>query len=123
MNYRNLGRTGLKVSTICLGTMQFGWSADEATSFSIMDKAIELGCNFFDTADAYSRWVEGNDGGVSEEIIGRWLQQSNLRRQDIVLATKVRSPMGSGPNDQGLSRAHIMQCRGRQPHPPANRLH
>ncbi len=110
MNYRNLGRTGLKVSTICLGTMQFGWSADEATSYSIMDNAVELGCNFFDTADIYSRWHEGNDGGVSEEIIGRWLQQSNLKRQDLVLATKVRGEMGSGPNDQGLSRAHIMNA-------------
>ncbi|MBE2221334.1 MAG: aldo/keto reductase [Anaerolineae bacterium] len=108
MNYRNLGRTGLKVSTICLGTMQFGWSADEAESCTVMDKAVELGCNFFDTADVYSRWVEGNDGGVSEEIIGRWLQQSNLRRQDIVLATKVRGQMGDGPNDQGLSRVHII---------------
>jgi aryl-alcohol dehydrogenase-like predicted oxidoreductase len=110
LNYRNLGRTGLKVSSICLGTMQFGWSADEATSYSIMDKAVELGCNFFDTADVYSHWVEGNDGGVSEAIIGRWLQQSNLRRQDIVLATKVRGDMGSGPNEQGLSRVHIMQA-------------
>ncbi len=108
MNTRNLGRTGLKVSPICLGTMQFGWSADEATAYSIMDKAVELGCNFFDTADVYSRWVEGNEGGVSEAIIGRWLQQSRLRRQDIVLATKVRGQMGDGPNDQGLSRAHIM---------------
>ena len=110
MNYRNLGRTGLKVSTICLGTMQFGWSADEATSYSIMDKAVELGCNFFDTADIYSRWAEGNEGGVSEEIIGRWLQQADLRRQDLVLATKVRGEMGSGPNDQGLSRVHIMNA-------------
>lgn len=108
MNYRNLGRTGLKVSTICLGTMQFGWSADEATSYTIMDKAVELGCNFFDTADVYSRWLAGNNGGDSEEIIGRWLQQSSLRRRDIVLATKVQSRMGSGPNEQGLSRAHIM---------------
>jgi len=110
LNYRSLGRTGLKVSSICLGTMQFGWSADEATSYSIMDKAVELGCNFFDTADIYSHWVEGNDGGVSEAIIGRWLQQSDLRRQDLVLATKVRGDMGSGPNEQGLSRVHIMQA-------------
>jgi aryl-alcohol dehydrogenase-like predicted oxidoreductase len=88
--------------------MQFGWSADEATSYSILDKAVELGCNFIDTADIYSRWAEGNDGGVSEEIIGRWFRQSSLRRQDVVLATKVRGEMGSGPNDQGLSRAHIM---------------
>jgi aryl-alcohol dehydrogenase-like predicted oxidoreductase len=108
MNYRNLGRTGLKVSPICLGTMQFGWSADEAAAYTIMDKAVELGCNFFDTADVYSNWVEGNNGGVSEEIIGRWLKQSSQRREDIVLATKVRGEMGRGPNDQGLSRAHIL---------------
>ncbi|PID84801.1 MAG: aldo/keto reductase [Chloroflexi bacterium] len=110
MNYRNLGRTGLKVSALCLGTMQFGWSADEATSYNIMNKAVELGCNFFDTADIYSRWAEGNEGGVSEAIIGRWLKQSNLNRQDIILATKVRGEMGSGPNDQGLSRSHIMNA-------------
>ena len=110
MNYRNLGRTGLKLSTICLGTMQFGWSTDEPTAYRIMDKAVELGCNFFDTADVYSRWAEGNDGGVSEAIIGRWLQQSSLRRQQIVLATKVRGKMGDGSNDQGLSRAHILNA-------------
>ncbi|PIE81565.1 MAG: aldo/keto reductase [Chloroflexi bacterium] len=110
MNYRNLGRTGLKVSALCLGTMQFGWSADEATSYNIMNKAVELGCNFFDTADIYSRWAEGNEGGVSEAIIGRWLKQSNLNRQDIILATKVRGEMSSGPNDQGLSRSHIMNA-------------
>jgi len=110
MNYRNLGRTGLKVSPICLGTMQFGWTADEATSYNIMDKAVELGCNFFDTADIYSHWVDGNEGGVSEGIIGRWLKQSNLNRQEIVLATKVRGKRGPGPNNQGLSRVHIMQA-------------
>ena len=108
MEFRKLGRTGLKVSTICLGTMQFGWSADETTSQRIMSHAIELGCNFFDTADVYSRWAEGNDGGVSEQIIGNWLAQSGTRRDSIVLATKVRGQMGDGPNDQGLSRVHIM---------------
>jgi len=108
MEFRKLGRTGLKVSTICLGTMQFGWSADEATSHRIMSHAIELGCNFFDTADVYSRWAEGNDGGVSEQIIGNWLAQSGTRRDSLVLATKVRGQMGDGPNDQGLSRVHIM---------------
>ncbi|WP_420627466.1 aldo/keto reductase [Candidatus Leptofilum sp.] len=109
MEFRRLGRTGLKVSTICLGTMQFGWSADEATSYGIMSRAVELGCNFFDTADIYSRWVEGNDGGVSEQIIGNWLRASDVRRDSLVLATKVRGQMGDGPNDQGLSRVHIMQ--------------
>lgn len=108
MEYRRLGRTGLKVSTICLGTMQFGWSADAATSHTIMSRAVELGCNFIDTADIYSRWVEGNDGGVSEQIIGDWLAESHVRREEIVLATKVRGQMGEGPNDQGLSRLHII---------------
>ncbi|WP_420645123.1 aldo/keto reductase [Candidatus Leptofilum sp.] len=109
MEFRRLGRTGLKVSTICLGTMQFGWSADEATSHTIMSRAIELGCNFFDTADIYSRWVDGNEGGVSEQIIGNWLTASGVHRDSLVLATKVRGQMGDGPNDQGLSRLHIMQ--------------
>ena len=71
MEYRRLGRTGLKVSTICLGTMQFGWSADEPTAHEIMSAAVDNGCNFFDTADIYSTWVEGNPGGVSERMIGR----------------------------------------------------
>lgn len=108
MNYRKLGRTGLKVSPICLGTMQFGWTASEATAREIMSRAIELGCNFFDTADIYSRWADDNDGGVSEQIIGNWLQAGAVHRDQLVLATKVRGPMGDGPNDQGLSRQHIM---------------
>lgn len=108
MEYRRLGRTGLKVSTICLGTMQFGWSADEPTSFDIMTRSVELGCNFFDTADVYSRWVEGNDGGVSETIIGNWLVQRGVRREELIIATKVRGQMGDSPLNQGLSRQHIM---------------
>ena len=108
MQYTTLGRTGLTVSKLCLGTMTFGWSADEATSHNIMSRAIELGCNFFDTADVYSRWAEGNDGGVSEQIIGNWLAAGHVRRDSLVLATKVRGQMGDGPNDQGLSRVHIM---------------
>lgn len=109
MDYRKLGRTGLKVSALCLGTMQWGWTADEARSFEIMDAFIESGGNFIDTADIYSRWVEGNPGGVSEAIIGRWMKERN-NRQEIVLATKVRGPMGERPNDQGLSRKHIMDA-------------
>ena len=108
MEYKRLGRTGLKVSTICLGTMQFGWSADEQTAHAIMNEAVELGCNFFDTADIYSTWAEGNPGGVSEQIIGNWLATGNVPRDKIVIATKVRGAMGEGPNDQGLSRVHIM---------------
>jgi 1-deoxyxylulose-5-phosphate synthase len=108
MEYRRLGRTGLKVSTICLGTMQFGWTADEAGSHQIMNRAVELGCNFFDTADIYSSWHPGNKGGESETIIGNWLAAGHVRRRDVIIATKVRGKMGPGPNDQGLSRRHIL---------------
>jgi aryl-alcohol dehydrogenase-like predicted oxidoreductase len=90
--------------------MQFGWSADEATAQDVLSEAVTLGCNFIDTADVYSRWVEGNPGGVSEEIIGRWLQQRDVRRDEVILATKVRGRMGDGPNDEGLSRHHIMNA-------------
>ena len=109
MKYVNLGRTGLKVSEICLGTMQWGWTADEATSFEVMDAYMAAGGNFLDTADVYSRWAEGNPGGVSEAIIGRWMQERG-NRQDIVLATKVRGTMWDGPNGAGLSRAHIIRA-------------
>ena len=71
MKKRSLGKTDIQVSEICLGTMQFGWSADEATSFEILSAAVERGINFIDTADIYSRWAAGNPGGVSEEIIGK----------------------------------------------------
>lgn len=110
MEYRNLGRTGLKVSEICMGTMQFGWSADEATSLRILDATYEAGINFIDTADVYSRWVENNPGGVAERIIGKWLRTSSIPREKIVIATKVRGRMGDGPNDEGLSRSHIMHA-------------
>ena len=110
MDYRYLGRTGLKVSTICLGTMQFGWSSDEPTAHKILSHAVELGCNFVDTADVYSRWVEGNPGGVSEKIIGNWLKNADVRREDVVIATKVRGTMSDDPNDHGLSRHHIMNA-------------
>ena len=108
MEYRNLGYTGIKVSELCVGTMQFGWTADEATSFEILSAAFEGGINFFDTADVYSRWAQGNPGGVSEKIIGDWLKKNDIPRHQIILATKVRGVMGDGPNDEGLSRAHIM---------------
>lgn len=108
MEYRRLGRTGLKVSTVCLGTMQFGWTADESTAHGIMNAAVEMGCNFLDTADVYSRWVEGNPDGVSEQIIGNWLAARTVPREQLIIATKVRGAMGEGVNDQGLSRQHIM---------------
>lgn len=110
MEYRRLGRTGLKVSTICLGTMQFGWSTDEPTAHAIMSHAVEMGVNFIDTADVYSRWAEGNPGGVAETHIGNWLASGAVRRDQIILATKVRGQMGDGPNDKGLSRGHIMNA-------------
>lgn len=110
MEYRNLGRTGLKVSELCLGTMQFGWTADEATSHEILSAAFDQGINFIDTADVYSRWVDGNPGGVSETIIGDWMHKKGIERSQVILATKVRGVMGDGPNDQGLSRAHIMDA-------------
>jgi len=109
MNYRNLGRTGLKVSNICLGTMQWGWTADEAASRTVMDAFVEAGGNFIDTADIYSFWAENNPGGVSEEIIGRWMKERGNRDQ-IVLATKVRGRMWGGPNGEGLSRVHIIKA-------------
>ncbi|MBK9053546.1 MAG: aldo/keto reductase [Chloroflexi bacterium] len=107
MEYRRLGKTGLKVSTICLGTMQFGWTTDEPTAHQVMSRAIELGCNFFDTADVYSRWAENNPGGVSEEMLGRWLKASAVSRQELIIATKVRGQMGGEITNQGLSRHHI----------------
>ena len=110
MEYRNLGRSGLKVSELCLGTMQFGWTADEASSNKILSEAFNAGINFIDTADVYSRWADGNPGGVSENIIGKWMKQSKLKRDQVVIATKVRGQMGDGPNDQGLSRAHILNA-------------
>ncbi len=109
MDYRRLGRTGLKVSELCLGTMQFGWTADEATSFAIMDAFVEAGGNFIDTADIYSRWAEGNPGGVAEQIIGRWMKARG-NRQTIVLATKGRGRMWDGPNGEGLSRVHLIRA-------------
>jgi aryl-alcohol dehydrogenase-like predicted oxidoreductase len=108
MQYRRLGRTGLKVSAICLGTMTFGWSADEQTSFSIMDAAVDGGINFFDTADVYSRWIDGNSGGESETLIGKWLKHKD--RRNVIIATKVRGRMWEGLNGEGLSRAHIIHA-------------
>lgn len=108
MQSTNLGRTGLQVSRLCLGTMTFGWSADETTAHAIMDAAFDAGIYFFDTADIYSMWIEGNSGGESEEIIGRWLKTKD--RRNLIVATKVRGRMWDGPNGDGLSRHHIIQA-------------
>jgi len=110
MEYKPLGQTGLKVSELCLGTMQFGWTADESSSHEILSAAFEAGINFIDTADIYSRWAAGNPGGVSEKIIGKWIKDSGMPRHQIIIATKVRGVMGDGPNDEGLSRTHIMKA-------------
>ncbi len=110
MKYKRLGNTGLSVSVLCMGTMQFGWSVGEEDSRTIMSASFEAGINFFDTADVYSKWVEGNPGGVSETYIGNWMKQNKIPRDQIVLATKVRGQMGKGPNDEGLTRYHIMHA-------------
>jgi len=106
MQYTNVGRTGLSVSRLCLGTMNFGARTTEADSHAIMDRALELGINFFDTANRYGRDVSN---GFTEEVIGRWLAQGGCREQ-IVLATKVFGPMGEGVNDRGVSAYHIRQA-------------
>ncbi len=104
MNRRELGRSGLQVSPLCLGGNVFGWTVDEATSFSLLDAWVDAGMNFVDTADVYSRWVPGHTGGESETIIGKWLKKSG-RRDRIVLATKVGKDMGDGK--VGLAPAYI----------------
>ncbi len=113
MDYTHLGRTGLKVSRLALGTMNFGELADEKISFAIMDEALDAGINFFDTADVYGgpQKPDMEKGfGVSEEIIGNWLAQNAGRRDRIVLATKVYQPMNTGPNDKYLSAYHIRRA-------------
>lgn len=107
MEYVSLGRSGLKVSPLCLGTMNFGPHTSEADSFEIMDNALELGINFFDTANVYG-WETGE--GITEQIIGRWVAQGGGRREKIVLATKVYGRMGDWPNEQRLSAYHIRQA-------------
>ncbi len=106
MQYASLGRTGLQVSRLCLGTMNFGPQTSEPDSFAIMDQALEQGINFFDTANVYGFQM---GAGVTEEIVGRWLAQGG-RRDRIVLATKVFGKMGEGVNDRGLSAYHIRRA-------------
>jgi 1-deoxyxylulose-5-phosphate synthase len=108
MRYQNLGRTGLKVSRLTLGTMTFGWSSDEAESFRIMDAALAAGITLFDTADIYTSWIGANKGGESETIIGKWLR--GKERRDVLIASKVRGRMWAGANGEGLSRQHIIQA-------------
>lgn len=107
MQYVNLGRTALKVSRLCLGTMNFGPHTTEADSYAVMDKALELGINFFDTANVYG-WKKGQ--GVTEQIIGRWWAQGGGRREKVVIATKVYGDMGEWPNTSRLSALHIRRA-------------
>jgi aryl-alcohol dehydrogenase-like predicted oxidoreductase len=107
MQFTHLGRTGLTVSRICLGTMNFGPETDEATSFSIMDSALEAGINFFDSANVYGR---SKGRGATEEIVGRWLAQGGGRREKVVMATKLYGDMGDWPNDGKLSALNIRRA-------------
>ena len=112
MKFRQLGKTGLKVSEICLGTMQFGRWIDQTQSREVLNSAIDYGCNFIDTADIYSSSQSASDND-SEVILGNWLAQQGSQRQELIIATKVRGRTGPSPNDQGLSRAHIIQAAER----------
>lgn len=107
MQYTHLGRTGLLVSRLCLGTMNFGPETTEEYSFRIMDEALEMGINFFDTANVYGRKL---GEGVTEQIIGRWFAQGGGRREKVVIATKVFSRMGEWPNQSRLSAYHIRRA-------------
>ncbi len=107
MEKRKLGRSELEVTPVCFGGNIFGWTIDEATSFEILDAFVVAGGNFIDTADVYSKWVPGNQGGESETILGKWLKQRGNRDQ-VVIATKVGNDMG--PRGKGLSRKHILQA-------------
>ncbi|GLZ80649.1 oxidoreductase [Actinorhabdospora filicis] len=107
MEYTSLGRTGLQVSRLCLGTMNFGPKTTEPDSHAIMDRALEVGLNFFDTADVYG-WQTGE--GITEKILGTWFAGDAGRRDQVVLATKVYGKMGEGVNDRGLSARHIVRA-------------
>lgn len=107
MEYTRLGRTGLKVSRLCLGTMNFGPQTTEQDAYAIMDRALELGINFFDSANVYG-WKLGE--GVTEQIVGRWWKQGGGRREKVVLATKVFGKMGDWPNQSRLSAVHIKRA-------------
>jgi aryl-alcohol dehydrogenase-like predicted oxidoreductase len=107
MHYRSLGRSALQVSPLCFGGNVFGWTADEPTSFSLLDAWVDAGFNFIDTADVYSRWAPGHAGGESETVIGKWLKASGKRDQ-VIIATKVGNDMGDGK--VGLKAAYIRQA-------------
>ncbi|MXP63264.1 aldo/keto reductase [Roseomonas sp. M0104] len=107
MDMRPLGRSGLKVSPLCFGGNVFGWTASEADSFRLLDRFVEAGFNFIDTADVYSRWAPGHQGGESETVLGNWLARSG-KRDRVIIATKVGMEMG--PDRKGLAPAYIRQA-------------
>src|ERR1700751_3104459 len=107
MDYTRLGRTGLEVSRLCLGTMTFGLQCDEETSIPILDRALEGGITFLDTADVYPLGGDGSTSGRTEEIVGRWMRD---RRADVVLATKCFGATSARPWDRGSSRKHIREA-------------
>src|SRR5947209_19547401 len=104
MKMRKLGTSGLEVAPLAFGGNVFGWTADEPTSFQLLDAFVAAGFNLIDTADVYSRWAPGNQGGESETVIGRWLRRSGNRSR-MLIATKVGMEMG--PGEKGLSRADV----------------
>jgi len=107
MKKRRLGHSQIEIAPLAFGGNVFGWTVDEATSFSLLDRFVDAGCNMIDTADVYSRWVAGHAGGESETVIGKWLKQSGKRDQ-VIIATKVGMEMG--PGKKGLSRAYIFRA-------------
>ncbi len=107
MEKRELGKSGIKVDPFCFGGNVFGWTADEPTSFKLLDAFVDSGFDFVDTADVYSTWVPGNKGGDSETIIGNWLKKSG-KRDKVIIATKVGKPMG--PDKKGLSKTYITKA-------------
>jgi aryl-alcohol dehydrogenase-like predicted oxidoreductase len=109
MQMRHLGRSGLQIAPLMLGSNTFGWTTDEPATFAVLDAYVEAGGNAVDTADVYSRWVPGHQGGESETILGSWLK-ARRNRHDVVVATKAASRMGDKPHEAGLSRRWIMQA-------------
>ncbi len=107
MQKHKLGRSGLEVSSLAFGGNVFGWTADEATSMRLLDRFVDEGFNFIDTADMYSRWVPGHKGGESETLIGKWLKKSG-KRDKVVISTKVGMEMA--PDKKGLSPAYIKRA-------------
>src|SRR3954464_14521495 len=101
MDTRQLGRSGLRIAPLVFGANVFGWTVDQPTSARLLDRFVDGGLNAIDTADVYSRWVEGNKGGESETMIGQWLEGSSVRRGQVVLITKVGA--APGPDGKGLS--------------------